>query len=395
MRARTLYKQPISHLLDALISFRRKSRPRSYSPTETATSRARLENAWKRANQNYFIRKRRLKSNPSESEIDLSIIVPLYNSAALIDDLIDSLVNQITRYTFEILLVDDGSSDETYSVAKSLEIRYPRLITAFHQENSGIASARNLGVEKSRGNYIGFIDHDDRVESNYIETLVAISKHFNVGCALCGYDINEPDGQIVVRKPVKGMYRTCEMDNLYKLGGFVWAGIYRRSMFDKIQFPDGCWYEDIITVPILYRQSDTIVTVDKILYHKYEHGNNAAKVLWRTGNFKCIEQLYLAEDLIGANDALELPLNESLLMSIVNELSAVLWARTRGLGFTMQKHIFLVAADILRKMTEDEDLVLAKGLFSKLGLNDAYYEAFTKRDYTLWLLASLKQAIEK
>lgn len=384
-------KRTVGNMANALAKLREHYGSWPSDSVESAGDRLTIESAWTKPNPNCFIRNERLLPVHPEQSYDLSIIVPLYNSASLIDSLLLGLINQYTEYRYEIILIDDGSSDESFPVAKSWEGRYPGKIKVFHQSNSGIAAARNKGIKESHGKYIGFVDHDDSIATNLVETLLSAAIRYNADCSVCGYDIIKSNVQVSSYTPSKGVYLTSEIRNLYDLGGFVWGGIYRRSLFDRVQFPEGCWYEDILTVPLLYRQCRTVVITDEVLYHKKEHEHNAAKMLWKSENPKCIEQLYLTEDLVEANDSLDLPRDEALLMSIANELSAILWLRTRGLAFGLQKRIFLRAADLLQELTQGEGLALTEDVFIGLGLSGAYVQAFANRDYILWCLLSLAQ----
>ena len=105
-------------------------------------------------------------------ELALSVIIPVYNTASYLPTCIDSLLHQ-TVQDFELILVDDGSTDDSLSIAQSLLANRPstRII---HQENHGVSSARNLGIEQACGHYITFIDSDDEVKSDYVQTLLSL-----------------------------------------------------------------------------------------------------------------------------------------------------------------------------------------------------------------------------
>lgn len=102
--------------------------------------------------------------------MDLSIIIPVYNAELLINRCLDSIFNQTTTYTYEVILVDDGSTDKSVDVIKS---RKEKNITLFQQKNSGPSTARNIGIELANGNYIAFLDADDYWYDNYIEQTVS------------------------------------------------------------------------------------------------------------------------------------------------------------------------------------------------------------------------------
>lgn len=101
--------------------------------------------------------------------MDLSVIIPVYNAAALIDRCLDSVFNQKTRYTFEVILVDDGSTDNSVELIKA---RKEMNIILYKQQNAGPAVARNKGVELAQGRYVTFIDADDYWEDTFFEKTI-------------------------------------------------------------------------------------------------------------------------------------------------------------------------------------------------------------------------------
>ena len=110
-----------------------------------------------------------------DSLIDLSVIIPLYNAEPFIRKCVDSLISQKTKYRYEIILVNDGSTDQTQKVMEEYSQKYPLLIQIVTQQNRGISVARNEGIAKARGKYIGFIDQDDWVKDQYIDCLLYTS----------------------------------------------------------------------------------------------------------------------------------------------------------------------------------------------------------------------------
>ncbi|WP_304311272.1 glycosyltransferase family 2 protein [Phocaeicola plebeius] len=123
--------------------------------------------------------------------MDLSIIIPVYNAAPLLNRCLDSVFSQTTNYTYEVILIDDGSTDNSVEIIKS---RNEKNIILFQQQNAGPAIARNKGVELASGEYCTYLDADDYWLPTYIQesldliksnnTLVAVNvaqKHYIVG----------------------------------------------------------------------------------------------------------------------------------------------------------------------------------------------------------------------
>lgn len=108
--------------------------------------------------------------------MDLSIIIPVYNAALLLNRCLDSIFNQTTQYTYEVILVDDGSTDNSIEIIKS---RQEKNITLYQQKNSGPSVARNKGIELAEGEFITFLDADDYWNNGYIEQTVSFLMNNN------------------------------------------------------------------------------------------------------------------------------------------------------------------------------------------------------------------------
>ena len=116
----------------------------------------------------------------------VSVIIPVFNAGKNVENCIQSLLNQ-TYKNFEILIIDDGSTDNTLTILEKYERN--KKIKVIHQTNSGVSTARNLGISEANGKYIGFVDADDRVRPNYLEDLVvAIETEKNIDVANAAED---------------------------------------------------------------------------------------------------------------------------------------------------------------------------------------------------------------
>lgn len=127
----------------------------------------------------------------------ITVVIPLYNKELYIKRAIQSVLNQ-TFQNFEVIVVDDGSTDRGPSLARS--ILDPR-IKIIHQVNSGAAAARNRGIEEARGSLIAFLDADDTWKPYFLETICKLKEKFpNVGAYATAYEIKYPSGKIVIPK---------------------------------------------------------------------------------------------------------------------------------------------------------------------------------------------------
>ena len=121
----------------------------------------------------------------------VSVIIPAYNIEDYIGRCLDSIISQ-TYKNLEIIVVDDGSRDHTGDILDNYA-KKDRRIKVIHKENGGVSSARNKGIEAAEGDYIGFIDGDDLIESEMYKTLVDLLEEENADIAHCGYQMVFPD----------------------------------------------------------------------------------------------------------------------------------------------------------------------------------------------------------
>lgn len=121
----------------------------------------------------------------SEREPLVSVIVPVFNVAGYLDECIQSITGQTYR-NLEILLIDDGSTDESGSICEKWQRRDSR-IQCIHQENQGLSAARNHGMDRSRGEYFAFVDSDDVIDENFIRILVKTIISTGTDVAMCGF----------------------------------------------------------------------------------------------------------------------------------------------------------------------------------------------------------------
>ena len=127
----------------------------------------------------------------------ISIIVPIYNKEDYLRQCLDSIINQ--SYTnFEVLLVNDGSTDSSGIICQEYSERDSRF-RYIEKKNGGVSSARNLGLERSEGAYITFIDSDDWVEFNYLEVLYNALRENNTDVAISSYKSYYLDGNFYLR----------------------------------------------------------------------------------------------------------------------------------------------------------------------------------------------------
>ena len=108
-------------------------------------------------------------------QILLSLIIPVYNSQNTLSECLDSILNQ-SYIGYEIIIINDGSTDGSQQIIEQYATQYPSIIKFFTKVNEGLSDARNLGIDNASGQYLGFVDSDDFVSSNYFTVIDKILK---------------------------------------------------------------------------------------------------------------------------------------------------------------------------------------------------------------------------
>lgn len=162
------------------------------------------------------------------STLDLSIIIPVYNDEKFLPRLLDAILNQETENHYEVICINDGSTDESQIILDSYKNKYPTLLTVIQQNNSGISITRNRGIALAKGEYVGFIDDDDIVDADYIETIMHRAKTSGSDIVQTAYSTVTPDGTIlsVSNKPDIDITPDSDIAAYDKVAGYIWGGYY-------------------------------------------------------------------------------------------------------------------------------------------------------------------------
>ncbi|MDN5372942.1 MAG: hypothetical protein PWR19_1988 [Carnobacterium sp.] len=217
----------------------------------------------------------------------VSIIIPIYNTADYLDKMIDSILNQ-TYQNIEVILIDDGSTDESLKKCLQYKIRDKR-IKVFNQANSGVSVARNRGIQESNGEFLFFFDGDDYVEQNIVEIMLKNLTR-DIDMVVCGITIhnhyltNQESHRGIAEKE-----KTISMENLafnyweyYELGviNSPCNKLFRKSIIDQYQleFPEGIKMgEDAYFNLSYFSHSRRIKILKDPLYHYFIYSGQSSK----------------------------------------------------------------------------------------------------------------------
>ena len=215
---------------------------------------------------------------------EISVIVPVYNAEAYIHRCINSLLAQ-TFDDFEVILVDDGSLDGSGAICDDYARKNSR-VRVFHKENGGVASARQLGVDKARGEYTIHTDPDDWVEPTMLEELYYRAKTEKADMVICDFLVEENEGSIYrVQQPTNNSADVVlEELLLYRLHGSLCNKLIRRECYTlyNIAFVKGLNYcEDYLVCVKLLQKGIKVAYLNKAFYH-YDQIVNSGSI---TRNF--------------------------------------------------------------------------------------------------------------
>lgn len=212
----------------------------------------------------------------------ISVIVPVYGVEKYLDRCVESVLNQ-TYKDFELLLVDDGSLDNCPRMCDEWAKKDER-IRVFHKFNGGLSSARNLGLEKAKGDYIAFVDSDDFVHPDYLDYLYKALKERECDLVICDYLHFFTQNEVVDFKEDLKIIKeydnyTFFLDDEYLLGTcdakkiVAWNKLYKKELFNDVRFPEGKIHEDTaIYYKILYKAKKTVYIGNKL--YCYFHNPN-------------------------------------------------------------------------------------------------------------------------
>ena len=229
----------------------------------------------------------------------VSVIVPIYNSESYIDKCIQSIIDQ-SYSNIEIILVNDGSIDNSKSICENYA-NIDKRIKLINQENQGVSKARNKGLDLAKGKYIGFVDGDDYIEKNMIESIISNIENTKADIGICGYNIVD-DRNIKIKKS-DCSERNLIIDNeqaleliftTNKINGFLWNKIFKKELFEKVRLPEDmniC--EDLYIVCKLLNEDNIISYTPQALYNYRENLNGATKTIkklfFENGKLKYID----------------------------------------------------------------------------------------------------------
>ncbi|MBR3365774.1 glycosyltransferase [Candidatus Saccharibacteria bacterium] len=216
-----------------------------------------------------------------QESLKVSIIVPAYNIAEYLPACLDSILAQDFE-DFEIIIIDDGSTDQTPKIADEYEEKFDKIST-IHQKNAGLSAARNTGIKKAKGKYLAFIDGDDLIAKSFLRALYGAIESTSSDLAVC--ELIEFSNQIPDEKAVSSPeVKTREEAVSGLLVGqenrdiIVCNKLFKKELFENIKFPVGELHEDNLTTYKLFAETNSVAYIkDRLYYYRKRPGSIMAE----------------------------------------------------------------------------------------------------------------------
>ena len=311
-----------------------------------------------------------------DKDVDLSIVMPVYNVEEYVENCILSIIRQNTTYKFELIIVNDGSKDGSEDIIQSI---HDDRIKYIYQENKGLSGARNTGINNAVGKYITFVDSDDFMCENSIQNMMDATTKEEADICVGGYYIFTNESNVKQIFVSKNKIIENSPKEAINNPGYAWGKIYRRSLFEKLRFPLGAWYEDTIVCTVLYRIAKKIVVIDQPVY-EYRINPEGISQTARC-SVKSIDHYWVMEDILDKYEQIGLEYDEILFNLVLDHMSKFLYRRISLMPEETVENVFYMACEMINKL--DKEYKINGSIMRK-----DIYLAFKSGNYKLWKAAS-------
>ena len=243
----------------------------------------------------------------------ISVIVPVYMSEAYLEKCLDSILQQ-TYQNLEVILINDGSTDGSAAICQRYKNQDAR-VKVYHKPNGGVASSRNRALEAVTGDYIVFVDNDDWLELDHIQSLYDLLKKTDADIAIGNFtQFIEDQGSFLIHVGADNYFEQVyspfdwfhhQYDSKYNLSQCFtvpWAKLYKAELFKDIVYPTDQKVEDDYTTYKVYLQADKIAYMNKAIYIHRKRSTSVTRTVNLADVYplKSIEERLTILNLIGA-----------------------------------------------------------------------------------------------
>ncbi|MGM9979690.1 MAG: glycosyltransferase family 2 protein [Clostridium sp.] len=326
----------------------------------------------KKPTKKYSYNKRIIDEN-----IDLSIIVPAYNSSDYIKECISSVLMQKTSYNYELIVINDGSKDDT--LEKINLFKEDKHLKIINQENKGFSGARNRGIDEARGKYIMFLDSDDLLCENSIEKLMKTANNKKADIVQGSYYTFNKNGNKFYTNITPTEKNRKTNNEEFLIPGFPWGKVYKAELFEKVRFPLDFWYEDTIVNYLLARLSNKYVAISDYVYGY--RINEKGITFTSKKSKKVLDTYWIIEEMIDLSKDIGLKIDDSIYDMTIFQLSNLLYRRIHFLDEETIKNTFILACYLMK------DIGIKDSKNKSIIFRDIE-RAFKEKNYRLWKIAS-------
>ena len=279
------------------------------------------------------------RKNIIDKKVDLHIIIPCYNAEKYISKCIESIVNAEHRYTYRVVVVDDGSTDSSGAIIDKFKSN-PNVII-IHQENKGHSGSRNKGLEKIYGKYIMFVDADDYVDYENVEKLLDLAIQNDADIVEGASTTFRENGKVKrVEKYPNGKVSSRTMR------GMPWGKIIRSELFENVIYPLNYWYEDSIFAQIIYPNANTALKSELNVYCYLDNSKGVTRT--SRGKAKSIDSVWVTKKLLSERIERNMILTQDDYEYMLRQLKLT-HNRTKNLNDNIKKAVFIVYADMVNQ----------------------------------------------
>ena len=267
------------------------------------------------------------------TEYDLQIVVPVYNTEKYLRECIDSILTQKTKYTYCLIIVNDGSTDNSDEILRQYE-ELPN-VDVIRQKNKGLSGARNTAINTLNAKYVTFVDSDDRLASGSIERLMDVAVESNADI-VDGEMISFGEGARTTILSTKAGEK-----KMMDVRGFATGKIVKSELFSKLAFSEGYWFEDTLMLLVLFPMAKKFVGAAVPVY---EYRGRAGSITSTSkGNPKSLDSFYITRRLL--KDAVLLGIDiadEEYVNVLINRQMQVNFRRIVSIGDMKLLYAFFV-----------------------------------------------------
>ena len=262
----------------------------------------------------------------------ISVIIPVYKTGKYLPDCINTLLAQ-TYQNFEILLINDGSPDDSGEVCDKLALTDPR-IRVYHKENGGVSSARNLGLDHAKGEYIAFVDSDDGVSASFLEERYRNAIQTGSDASICEFQLVEEDTPFIeaAEKP----YEVLSFSRLEGTRNAIvckyYAGsscmvLFKRKLVEQVRFRKNIHIaEDVLFVIDALLRADRICYTKKPLYFYVDHPTSSSRTDFQEKNLTIMDSCRCMKEVVRSH-------------GVEKELGAAVDARTISCALSIIRRV--------------------------------------------------------